>query len=151
MVPAAFVGAGGAAADAERQGRPRGLPAPEAGADASAAAREDRLVPLSTPMQVHLGAIWREVLGIPVVSAEDDVLALGANSIHLFQIVARARRSGVEIAAKDLMRHRTIAALATELETRGRRTAEPAGAAGGLPAGGGLPRISQFKRQERRS
>lgn len=113
----------------------RALPAPDA--DTEAAARAPGRVPLSTPTQLRLGAIWQEVLGVPDVGADDDVLALGADSIHLFQIAARASRAGIAVAAKDLLRHRSIAALTEALEAPQSGAAQPAS---------GPPRLSQFRR-----
>ncbi len=112
------------------------LPRPDEHAQAAGAVR----VALSTPLQRQLGAIWQEVLGLQAVGAEDDLLALGADSIHIFQIVARASRAGIAVAAKDMLRHRTIAALSAALEASVSRS-------GRLDE---LPKLSQFRRTERR-
>ena len=52
---------------------------------------------------------------------DDDLFDLGADSIHLFQITARANRDGLALTTKDLLRHRTIAricvAIASEATT----------------------------------
>jgi aryl carrier-like protein len=79
-----------------------------------------------------------------VVGAEDDLLALGADSIHIFQIAARASRAGIAIAAKDMLRHRTIAAVVGMLDR-----ASPERSA--RESAGGLPKLSQFRRVEHRS
>jgi aryl carrier-like protein len=95
------------------------LPAP----DASLAASADFTAP-QTPTEMTLANIWIDVLQLERVSVTDDLFALGADSIHLFKITARANREGLPLMAKQLLRHRTIAALAHSLDT-----AEPAPAA----------------------
>ena len=94
----------------------------------------------STPLQRQLGTIWQEVLGLEAVGADDDLLALGADSIHIFQIVARASRAGIKVAAKDILRHRTIAILSSALELPSSRSGRATG----------LPKLSQFRRVEHR-
>ena len=94
-------------------------------------------VPLITPLQQQLGMIWREVLGLETVGAEDDLLSLGADSIHIFQIAARASRAGIAAAAKDILRYRTIAALAAILEAA---MLKP------VIEGPVVPKLSQFRR-----
>lgn len=64
----------------------------------------------------RLAAIWAEVLKLPQVSRADDLLLLGADSLHIFQITARANKSGLQLSAKDLFRHRTVATLAAFLD-----------------------------------
>ena len=84
-----------------------GLPAPQAGREAAA--------PL-TATERALARICEEVLRLDRVCAGDDLFALGADSIQLFQITARANRDGMRIAAKQLFAHRTIGALARHLD-----------------------------------
>jgi aryl carrier-like protein len=43
---------------------------------------------------------------------DDDVLDLGADSIQIFKITARANREGLRFTAKQLMKHRTVRAVA---------------------------------------
>ena len=114
------------------------LPAPDLDG-----ARTAARVELTTPVQRQLGAIWQEVLGITQVGAADDLLDLGADSIHIFQIVARARRAGMAVAAKDLLQHRTIAALSATLNTVEQ---DGVGHAAAQDSPKGPPRLSQFKR-----
>jgi aryl carrier-like protein len=110
----------------------KALPAPSL-----EATQNVRHAPLLTATQQRLGEIWQEVLGVPEVGADDDVLALGADSIHLFQIAARATRSGIRVAVKDLLRHRNISALTGALEQSLQGDAQKTG---------GPPRLSQFRR-----
>ena len=52
------------------------------------------------------------------VGRDDDLFALGADSIRLFQIAARANRQGIRLSARQLLEHRTVAALAAALATK---------------------------------
>lgn len=97
--------------------------------------------PLSSPWQKTLGNIWSEVLEIKSIGAYDDILDLGADSIQLFQIVARARRAGLTLAVKDLLLHRNITELAKAFDIAAPDAAQPTAQA--------LPSLSQFRRSPR--
>lgn len=96
----------------------RALPAP-------ALVAPSTMVPLSTPLEVQLGSIWMKVLGRPEIGRDDDIFALGADSIQIFQIVARANRAGIAVLARDIMQKRTIGKIVSGLgvaeSTPGRR------------------------------
>lgn len=62
--------------------------------------------------ETTLAEIWSQVLGLPRVSVDDSFFELGGDSILSLQIVARARRAGLQFALRDLFQHRTIASLA---------------------------------------
>jgi aryl carrier-like protein len=64
------------------------------------------------------------VLHLDRVGTADDLFALGADSIQLFQITARANRDGMRVAAKHVFAHRTIGALARHVDLA--QTASPA-------------------------
>ena len=66
-------------------------------------------------LETTLAAIFADVLQFSRVGIDDDLIVLGADSIHLFQITARANAAGIRLAAKDLMQHRSIARLAAAL------------------------------------
>ena len=70
----------------------------------------------STELEIKLARIWREVLKRDRIGSDEDLLDLGADSIHFFQITARANHEGIRIAAKQLLKYRTIAALAAHLD-----------------------------------
>ncbi|MEV7891151.1 amino acid adenylation domain-containing protein [Streptomyces sp. NPDC002817] len=76
-----------------------------------------------------IAAAWRQVLGVPAVSARDDVFDLGAQSLQAIQV---ANRLGVhlrrEVKVAWLFQHPTPAELARHLERQDRP------AAPGLPA-----------------
>ncbi len=65
--------------------------------------------PPRTASETLLAGIWATVLNRAEVGVDDDLFDLGADSIHIFQITARANREGLPLAAKDLLRLRTVA------------------------------------------
>ena len=58
-----------------------------------------------------LHAILCEVLHLDDVSIDDNLFEMGADSIQIFQIAARANRVGVEISVPQVLRNPTIEAL----------------------------------------
>ncbi|MFB7178790.1 amino acid adenylation domain-containing protein [Streptomyces sp. NPDC056257] len=85
----------------------KALPAPEH-ASAPAGALEPR-----TGTERLLAQIWSDVLGIPAVGVTDNFYELGGDSILGIRVVARAKKAGLVISAKDVFRKQTIAELAT--------------------------------------
>jgi aryl carrier-like protein len=80
-----------------------------------------------TATEIALAHIWSEVLRVERVGLDDDFFSLGGDSIHLFQITARANQSGFRLAAKDLLRNSTLAALARRLDETARTAHETSG------------------------
>ncbi|MDX6762721.1 phosphopantetheine-binding protein, partial [Streptomyces sp. F8] len=60
-----------------------------------------------------LAQIWSDVLGVPAVGVTDNFYELGGDSILGIRVVARAKKAGLVISAKDVFRKQTIAELAT--------------------------------------
>jgi aryl carrier-like protein len=116
------------------------LPAPQAGA-----ITEEEFVAPQTATETRLAKIWAEVLHLPRVSATMDLLRLGADSIQLFQIIARSSREGFRLTAKQLLQHRTVRAVAGLLDGTG------PGAASAADGGPSLPTLGQFQRNQRAS
>jgi amino acid adenylation domain-containing protein/non-ribosomal peptide synthase protein (TIGR01720 family) len=83
----------------------RALPAPAA--EAAAAFTAPR-----TPAERAVARCWAEVLGGVRAGAHDNFFALGGDSILSIQVVARLRRAGWQVAARDLFEHPTLAGLA---------------------------------------
>jgi len=101
------------------------LPPPSSGLEKSyIAPRTDR--------EKALAAICQEVLRVERVGMDDDLFALGADSIHLFQIASRAAREGLQVAPKQLLQNRTIGALAAALDQK--KTVARAASASGIVA-----------------
>jgi amino acid adenylation domain-containing protein len=113
------------------------LPKPEPSAQA-----EEEFVAPATQSEIRLAKIWAEVLHLPRVSATMELLRLGADSIQLFQIIARSSREGFRLTAKQLLQHRTVRAVAGLLDGT-------SGAAHPADSRPGLPTLGQFQRNPR--
>jgi len=111
------------------------LPKPEA-----LAVTEAEFVPAQTQTEVRLAKIWADVLHLSRVSVTMDLLKLGADSIQLFQMIARSSREGFRVTAKQLLQHRTVRGVAALLD--GGSTVEASAA----EARSSLPTLGQFKR-----
>jgi amino acid adenylation domain-containing protein len=88
-----------APADSESQGTTRVLTSPRNESEAS------------------LLEIWKQVLGKNEIGVDDDIFALGGDSILIFQITTRASRAGIRITPAQVFRLRTIGAIAAESTT----------------------------------
>jgi amino acid adenylation domain-containing protein len=108
--------------------------------DATQTAKEEYVAP-TTATEVALTKIFGEVLNLEQVGATADLLKLGADSIQLFQITARANRAGLKMTAKQLLQHRNAAALGAIADS-GEETSQT-----GTHAI--LPSLGQFKRNRR--
>jgi amino acid adenylation domain-containing protein len=75
----------------------------------------DSFVAPRNSREEQLAAICREVLQIPRVGIHDSLFDLGADSIHVFQIIARAGRAGLLIKPAQLLRLHTVARVAAEI------------------------------------
>jgi acyl-coenzyme A synthetase/AMP-(fatty) acid ligase len=63
-----------------------------------------------------ISQIWKDVLGVPVVSTTDNFLDLGANSMLMLDVASRLRDTcNREVAVTDLFRFPTISLLAAHL------------------------------------
>jgi amino acid adenylation domain-containing protein len=78
-----------------------------------------------TAAEAKLAAVCAEVLHLDHVSVHDSLFDLGADSIHLFQILARASRAGITLAPQQILRLRTVAALGAELDAGISGTTQP--------------------------
>ena len=89
--------------------------------DLSAAGGGRDQTPASNPHEELLASVCREVLGKPRIGVRESLFDLGADSLHVYQIVARAGRAGLKLAPQQIMEHRTIAAIcaAAEASTNG--------------------------------
>ncbi|MBF6327248.1 amino acid adenylation domain-containing protein [Nocardia transvalensis] len=66
-----------------------------------------------TTTEAVLAEIWSEVLGVENVGVHDDYFALGGDSMLMLPIRARAQQHGIRFALEDLVRHPTVAGVAT--------------------------------------
>jgi amino acid adenylation domain-containing protein len=86
--------------------------------DALSLPEQNLFIAPRTAAEAKLAAVCAEVLHLDRVSVHDSLFDLGTDSIHLFQIIARAARVGMTLAPQQILRLRTVAALAAELDTR---------------------------------
>ncbi|SES27047.1 nonribosomal peptide synthetase protein BlmIV [Lentzea xinjiangensis] len=97
---------------------------------------QDRPVPApvdparGTRLYEGLGAIWAELLSVPVVRPEDDFFALGGTSLQAIRLVAKVQEHlGVRIRLNELFQKPTLAALAeavTDAQTEAQTGVQPA-------------------------
>ncbi|HEX8092836.1 amino acid adenylation domain-containing protein, partial [Jatrophihabitans sp.] len=69
-----------------------------------------------TATEQVLARIWREVLGKDRIGVHDNFFALGGNSIHFVEVLAKSRAAGLDFTFAQLFRAQTIAALAGSIE-----------------------------------
>ncbi|MCB5183282.1 non-ribosomal peptide synthetase [Streptomyces antimicrobicus] len=96
----------------------RALPAP----DFATAAQGSRAP--STPQEEILCDLFSQVLGVPVTGVDDSFFDLGGDSIVSIQLVARARKAGLVLTARDVFEQKTVAALAAVAATASGSEAE---------------------------
>ncbi len=71
------------------------------------------LVAPRTESEEILAKIWREVLHLDRVGIHDNFFELGGDSILSIQIIFKAKQAGLQLTAKQIFQHQTIAELAT--------------------------------------
>jgi amino acid adenylation domain-containing protein len=64
----------------------------------------------------QLATIWSEILELKQVSTTDSIFELGADSLLIFRIAARAQREGLAVSATQIFQYRTIKSLCGLLE-----------------------------------
>ncbi|GAA3854733.1 hypothetical protein GCM10022243_20270 [Saccharothrix violaceirubra] len=76
--------------------------------------------------QTRLAGLWRMLLGVGRVHAEDDFFAVGGNSLLAVRLAFRVREEfGVEVPIAELHRARTLAACAEAVDRAGTTTTPP--------------------------
>ncbi|MCK0745725.1 non-ribosomal peptide synthetase, partial [Chromohalobacter nigrandesensis] len=66
-----------------------------------------------TDTEQALANLWQEVLGVDQAGRQDNFFALGGDSIQSLRIIAKAKRIGLELTARQVFEHQTIADLAS--------------------------------------
>ena len=74
----------------------------------------ERVLP-RTDVERTLWNIWRAVLRLEDLSVTDDFFAIGGDSLASLTVVARAAASGLRLAMRDLLEHRSIAGIAAHI------------------------------------
>jgi thioesterase domain-containing protein len=77
----------------------------------------------SSPAELVLTEIWREVLAVPEIGINDDFFELGGSSLSSVQVAAKAQAHGVVVTVHDLVEAPTIAQLAVRAAQPARRRA----------------------------
>ncbi len=104
LVPSAFVELDALPLTAHGKVDRKALPAPETAGGPIRAPR--------SPRERVLCEVMAEVLGLRDVGVDDDFFTLGGDSISSIQVVSRSRRAGVVFTSREVMKHRTPAAIA---------------------------------------
>lgn len=68
-----------------------------------------------SPDEDTMTKIWAEVLRLERVGINDDLFQLGADSLHVFQITARANKAGITVTPRQVLQLRTISAIFNHL------------------------------------
>jgi len=114
MVPAAFMPLDALPLSANGKLDRAALPMPAPVAAPAGGAEPD------TEAEREIAAIWRAVLGLDRVGADDDFFALGGHSLLATQVVARMRPltegTGRRVGVLDLFQHATVRGLAALVE-----------------------------------
>ncbi|AKT41192.1 non-ribosomal peptide synthetase [Chondromyces crocatus] len=114
----------------------RALPSPEPQRAGGAAT----FVPLRTPTEERLAALWREVLQVEEVGADDDFFQAGGHSLLATQLVSRIQAAfQVNLSLRALFGTPTVAGIAREIERQQ--------ASGSMPV---TPAIAAVGREGRR-
>ena len=101
--------------------------------------RSKTFVAPRTAQEVTMSDIWASVLHLGQVGITDDLFELGADSLHIFQIAARANKVGINVPPALLLKHRSIADLIRQIDN------EP-----GFIASTDLPEITKVARDKYR-
>ncbi|HEY0603581.1 MAG TPA: amino acid adenylation domain-containing protein [Herpetosiphonaceae bacterium] len=90
-------------------------------------ARHSELIAPRTSVESYLAGLWAQVLGVSVVSVDDDFFTLGGHSLLATQIVTHAnQRYGLGLSIAALFEHPTIADLAAVIDAAPRIERGPA-------------------------
>jgi amino acid adenylation domain-containing protein len=106
MIPSAFVKMDALPRTPNGKLDKRGLPQP----DVTVAKSSPDVQPRNAEEQ-KMSDIWAEVLRLKTVGIDDNLFELGADSLHVFQIVARANKAGMKVTPKIVLQQRTIRAI----------------------------------------
>ncbi len=105
-------------------------------------ARADRDSPSPRPdIETALASMWAEILEVGQIASDQDVFALGADSLAVTQMLSRVReRFGVTLSFEDIFDSPSVDSLAGRLQASGGREVQPSsrGPAPADPASGRL-------------
>lgn len=73
----------------------------------------------STPTQIQLAEIWREILGTDQIGEEDNFFDLGGQSLRAIPVLAAiSAQFGIDLSVQDIFEMPTLAGLAQRIEDR---------------------------------
>lgn len=105
MVPTAFVFLDSMPLTPNGKVDRKALPAPQA----QQGTEQREIIAPVTPTETQILQIWRDVLGVDVISVEDDFFSVGGHSLLATQVVARMRNAfGVKLPLRALFEAPTI-------------------------------------------
>jgi aryl carrier-like protein len=107
MVPSAFVKMDALPRTPNGKLDKRGLPEP----DVTVTKANSKSPEPRDDEEQKMSEIWAEVLRLKKVGIDDNLFELGADSLHVFQIVARANKAGMKVTPKLVLQRRTIRAI----------------------------------------
>jgi aryl carrier-like protein len=109
MVPAAYVRLAQLPVTPNGKVDRRALPAPDR------TTLDDAMYePPQDDVERTLAAIWAELLHVERVGRHDNFFALGGHSLLAVTLLERMRRHGIQVDARDIFAHPTVAELAVE-------------------------------------
>lgn len=107
--------------------------------EVDAARRQHSRAP-RTPEEETLCELFTEILGVPAVGAEDDFFDLGGHSLATIRLINRIRAVlGVELSLRDVFDARTVAELATLMQSHARTGQPPRPELVAMPRPGLIP------------
>jgi acyl carrier protein len=85
-----------------------------------------KMVPPRSDLERQLAGIWADILDVDPVVVDQDVFALGVDSLAMTQMILRVEeRFGVEFSFKDIFNAPTVAALALRIESSKKSSMDP--------------------------
>ncbi len=84
----------------------------------AASGGRDQLPMPRSALEAQLAGLWTELLGVEPIGADQDVFALGADSLAVTQMLSRLRgQLGLDVSFEDIFDAPTVAALARRLQS----------------------------------
>ena len=105
---------------------PRRIPSSDDHQRADRGPNPSRPSPLG-PLEDDLAQLYRDVLGVPSVAADDGFFELGGDSVQVIRLASLARRKGLSIDPQLVFEHSTVSALARALGDQPTQPTAPTG------------------------
>ncbi|WP_051110282.1 non-ribosomal peptide synthetase [Saccharomonospora halophila] len=89
----------------------------------------DTYTPPSGDVEERIARVWRSVLRLDEVGANDSFFDLGGDSLHAVAVVGALREDGLEVSMQEIFQRPTVAGLAEVVGERPEVSPEPSGVA----------------------